>query len=300
MALLRRTKKQDDLIVDRVTGAFNRRQLDADIAAGLDTSDQPTASLLISVDDFPTYTGKQGVASGDQVLERVSWVIMATVRTTDVVYRHARDAFCVLLPATTDADAVAVAGRIRSNVERMPLLAESRVTVSVGVATGSGTDLASTIQRADDALASGAPTGVNQVFTERRADRAAMPAPAPAPVDVTPPDPADSTAAAPPARVGAAGVRSALPAVHLNRRHPRVAVDRQRTIGSVTRPRRHQRGVRRAVDSVREAPRVQPGPGQHHRTPRSRHHPSWSLQFVASIFFVSSVTQSGVTNVHSG
>ena len=91
MAFLRRSKKQDDVIVDRVTGAFNRRQLDADVAAGLDTSDQPTATLLISVDDFPSYTGKKGVASGDQVLERVSWVIMATVRTTDVVYRHARD-----------------------------------------------------------------------------------------------------------------------------------------------------------------------------------------------------------------
>lgn len=163
MGFLRRAKHDDDMIVDRVTGAFNRRQLDADVAAGLDTSDLSTASLLISVDDFPAYTGRKGIASGDQVLERVSWVIMATVRTTDVVYRHARESFCVLLPATTDDDAVAVASRIRANVERMPLLAESRVTVSVGVATGSGSDLASTIRRADDALASGVASGHNQV-----------------------------------------------------------------------------------------------------------------------------------------
>ena len=199
MAFLRRSKNQDDVIVDRVTGAFNRRQLDVAIAAGLDTSDQPTATLLISVDDFPSYTGKKGVASGDQVLERVSWVIMATVRTTDVVYRHARDSFCVLLPATTDDDAFAAAGRIRGNVERMPLLAESRVTVSVGVATGSGTDLASTIQRADEALTSGASSGVNQVFAERRRTAAAFPAP---PVDAAP-APAGMTSApnemAPPA-----------------------------------------------------------------------------------------------------
>ena len=168
MAFLRRAKKNDDMIVDRVTGAFNRRQLDADVAAGLDTSEHPTATLLISVDNFPSFTGKKGIASGDQVLERVSWVIMATVRTTDVVYRHARDAFCVLLPATSDGDAVAVASRIRNNVERMPLLADSRVTVSVGVATGAGTDLASTIQRADEALVSGSATGHNQVHADRR------------------------------------------------------------------------------------------------------------------------------------
>lgn len=198
MGFLRRGKSNDDLIVDRVTGAFNRRQLDADIAAGLDTSDLPTATLLISVDDFPSYTGKKGVASGDQVLERVSWVIMATVRTTDVVYRHTRDAFCVLLPATSDHDALAVAVRIRTNVERMPLLAESSVTVSVGMATGSGNDLASTIRRADDALASGTASGHNGVHT----DPASTSAPAadsavhdstetsraPTPIDVSAPD----------------------------------------------------------------------------------------------------------------
>lgn len=175
----RRAKHRDDVIVDRVTGAFNRRKLDVDIAAGLDTSDLPTATLLISVDDFPSFTGRKGVASGDQVLERVSWVIMATVRNTDVVYRHAHDAFCVLLPATSDVDATAVAGRIRRNVERMPLLAESRVTVSVGVATGSRTEIAETIERADEARSSGSSTGRNQVFPQTRPATAGAKAPKP-------------------------------------------------------------------------------------------------------------------------
>lgn len=160
----RRARKQDDVIVDRLTGALNRRQLDAYVAAGLDTTDQPTATLMIDVDDFTAYNGKKGNASGDRVLERVSWVIMATVRTTDVVYRHGPASFCVLLPATTDDDALAVADRIRANVQQMPLLAESHVTVSVGVATGSGRDLATTIERADAALSTGGRTGPNQVF----------------------------------------------------------------------------------------------------------------------------------------
>ncbi len=187
----RRGRKQDDVIVDRVTGAFNRRQLDAYVAQGIDTSDQPTATLMIDVDDFTVYNGKKGAASGDRVLERVSWVIMATVRTTDVVYRHGPSSFCVLLPATSDDDALAVADRIRGNVQKMPLLAESRVTVSVGVATGSGRDLATTIERADAALTAGGRTGPNQVFAEdsmssaRTASREATaqePALAPSPV----------------------------------------------------------------------------------------------------------------------
>ncbi|MEP1123012.1 MAG: GGDEF domain-containing protein [Ilumatobacter sp.] len=175
----RRGRKQDDVIVDRVTGAFNRRQLDAYVAQGIDTSDQPTATLMIDVDDFSVYNGKKGVASGDRVLERVSWVIMATVRTTDVVYRHGPSSFCVLLPATSDDDALAVADRIRGNVQQMPLLAESRVTVSVGVATGSGRDLATTIERADAALAAGGRSGPNQVFAEDSMT-SSRPAPRPA------------------------------------------------------------------------------------------------------------------------
>ncbi len=163
---LRRSSKRDDVVVDRVTGAFNRRQLDADIAAGINMSDQPTATLLVDVDDFGRYTGTNGAASGDRVLERVSWVIMATVRTTDVVYRPGESTFCVLLPATTDADSRSVADRIRINVEKMPVIADSCVTVSIGVAVGSATNIAGTIERADRILTAGAVSGTNRVFDD--------------------------------------------------------------------------------------------------------------------------------------
>lgn len=201
----RRGKKRDDVIVDRVTGAFNRRQLDAVIAGGFDTSDQPTATLLIDIDDFAQFIGlkdqskkdgkkdgkrdgKKEVSSSDQVLERVSWVIMATVRTTDVVYRHSASSFCALLPTTSDEAAIAVADRIRLNVEKMPLLAEMRVTVSIGVATGTSDDLATTIKRADEALTRGIVTGANSVFRggDVRVDATAVEAAADASALATP------------------------------------------------------------------------------------------------------------------
>ncbi len=159
----RRNKKSDDnLIVDRVTGAFNRRQLDLDLAAGVDSSGLSTATLMIDVDDFDRY-GKRGEVSADQVLERVAWVVMATVRTSDIVYRHRHASFCVLLPATTDVDATTVAERIRSNIESTPLLVESNVTVSVGVAVGDSEAVSQTVDRADAALESAARTGGNLV-----------------------------------------------------------------------------------------------------------------------------------------
>lgn len=144
----KRTKRREDVIVDRLTGAFNRRQLDADIAAGVDSSGRPTATLMVDVDGFEDFDGR----NGNQVLERVAWVIMATVRTTDVVYRHEASTFCVLLPSTSDSDAATVAERIRGNVVKMPLLAEYGVTVTVGVAVGPSDDVRDAVDRATNAL----------------------------------------------------------------------------------------------------------------------------------------------------
>jgi diguanylate cyclase (GGDEF)-like protein len=186
----RRTKKQEDVIVDRVTGAFNRRQLDVDIAAGLDTSGQSTATLMIDVDEFESYNGKRGNAKGDQVLERVAWVIMATVRTTDVVYRHEASTFCVLLPSTSDADAIAVADRIQSNVAKMPLLSACGVTIKVGVASGPAHDVKDAVDRAvralDEAVRTGQPRILNSEMAVPTSDAATQshttPMPAPTPI----------------------------------------------------------------------------------------------------------------------
>lgn len=184
----RRSKKQEDVIVDRVTGAFNRRQLDVDISAGLDTSDQSTATLMIDVDEFETYNGKRGNAKGDQILERVAWVIMATVRTTDVVYRHEASTFCVLLPSTSDADAVAVADRIQINVAKMPLLSECGVKIKVGVASGSAGDVKDAVDRAVKALDEAVRTGQPRILSAEAPASAplsnplAVPMEAPAPI----------------------------------------------------------------------------------------------------------------------
>jgi diguanylate cyclase (GGDEF)-like protein len=150
---LRRSKKTDEqLIIDRVTGTFNRRQLDLDLAAGVDVSGLSTASLMLHVDNFEQF-GKRGPASANQILERVAWVVMATVRTSDIVYRHSRSSFCVLLPATTDEQAIVAAERIRSNIESTPLLTNSNATVSVGAAIGDSDQVSKTARRADAALA---------------------------------------------------------------------------------------------------------------------------------------------------
>ncbi len=151
---------------------------------------------MIHADEFASYDGKRGNAKGDQVLERVAWVIMATVRTTDVVYRHEASTFCVLLPSTSDGDAVAVADRIQLNVAKMPLLSECGVTIKVGVASGRAGDVKDAVDRAVRALDEAVRTGQPRILNAEK------PNAGPSGPAVSPPAPArqhlvESEAAAP-------------------------------------------------------------------------------------------------------
>ena len=151
------------MTVDRLTGVYDRRQFDRDVAAGIAVGELPTASLLVEIDRGAGHGADVAACDliADEVLERVSWVIMATVRTTDIVYRPGHATFCVLLPMTGDDQAAVAADRIRASVERLPQLAADAVTVSIGVAGGRSDDVAGTVERAGRAL--GGEPGANRV-----------------------------------------------------------------------------------------------------------------------------------------
>jgi diguanylate cyclase (GGDEF)-like protein len=143
-------KTEDDVIVDRPTGAFNRRRLDRDLAADVDASGLPIATLVLHVENFEQL-GKPGSASVDRILERIVWVVKAAVRTSDTVYRDSDSSFCVRMPKTTDEEAATAAERIQSNIESTPLLTDSKVTVSVVVVAGDSGQVSNTARRPDAA-----------------------------------------------------------------------------------------------------------------------------------------------------
>jgi hypothetical protein len=93
---------------------------------------------------------------------------MATVRTTDIVYRHDESTFCVLLPSTSDAEALAVASRIGVNIEKMPVLSECGVSISAGVASTrvTGGDVRSAVDRALAALGDAVRSGKGPIVAD--------------------------------------------------------------------------------------------------------------------------------------
>ena len=115
--------------------------------------DRPASTLVVAIDGFDSITSGR---RRRKIVDQVSWVITDTMRSTDAVYRCGESEFCVVMAQTPENEALGAADRLRSNVASMPLLAESGITVTVGVAVGREADLDWSIARAEHAISASA------------------------------------------------------------------------------------------------------------------------------------------------
>ncbi|MAT03848.1 MAG: hypothetical protein CL424_02235 [Acidimicrobiaceae bacterium] len=151
---LRRRESDDELAAmawsDGLTGLANRRRLDLDIAAP--DLKAPVAVIMVDVDHFKSVNDRFGHQEGDEVLRRVAAMLSAHVRYDDVVYRYGGEEFCILLPGANHDDALGVADRVLLAARTIVLPDETNLTISVGVASIPGADVATTVETADKAL----------------------------------------------------------------------------------------------------------------------------------------------------
>lgn len=152
---------------DPLTEAKNRRAFNEKLAEEWSRATRygtPLSLILMDVDKFKSYNDTFGHPAGDEVLKRVSRVIMAGVRGTDFFARYGGEEFVVLLP-NTDADgAMILAERLRQKIEAAPWK-ERAVTASLGVSSLIPTIKSSSelTQAADDALYASKENGRNRV-----------------------------------------------------------------------------------------------------------------------------------------
>ena len=116
---------------DMLTGLFNRRRFEAELARHLgerSRSGDSGAVLLLDLNHFKQVNDKHGHHAGDRVLVHVAEVLRARLRGSDVVGRIGGDEFAVLLREGDVAGAQAVADMLAAAI------AETGTTVSIGVA----------------------------------------------------------------------------------------------------------------------------------------------------------------------
>jgi diguanylate cyclase (GGDEF)-like protein len=88
---------------------------------------RPLAVAMADLDHFKSINDRHGHLAGDTVLVRVAQVLTGTIRFSDAIGRYGGEEFLLLLPETELAGAVAVAEKIRRQVEGL------RVSVAAGI-----------------------------------------------------------------------------------------------------------------------------------------------------------------------
>ncbi|CAB1367403.1 diguanylate cyclase [Denitratisoma oestradiolicum] len=142
---------------DGLTGLFNRRYLDDTLRREFERSRRtgaPLSVVMFDVDHFKKFNDTHGHDQGDRVLRAVATCLREALRKYDSPCRYGGEEFVGILPDTTMEAALAVAERLRQDVETMRVDG-LQVTISLGVAglprlaAGSAEEL---IELADAAL----------------------------------------------------------------------------------------------------------------------------------------------------
>jgi two-component system, cell cycle response regulator len=153
---------------DSLTGLLNRRAIVEILQKELARAERERESLsiiLVDIDHFKKINDTRGHLAGDAVLCRVSQIMKSSVRSYDSVGRYGGEEFLIVLPgcpaelATKRAEQF---GLMLSEPSSDP--SENQITVSMGVAVGSGPiKMEELLSRADDALYQAKRNGRNRV-----------------------------------------------------------------------------------------------------------------------------------------
>jgi diguanylate cyclase (GGDEF)-like protein len=162
-------QQQEIAIRDPLTGIYNRREFDRRLEAMLSARSGATFGLVqFDLDYFKKVNDRYGHVAGDDALIAVAGLIRDNIRDSDCIARLGGEEFGVLLPDVGRDGAIAIAERIRSLVETLPLGFASdgyRLTVSAGLYHGTGGQLTcrSLMQAVDRSLYRSKDNGRNQI-----------------------------------------------------------------------------------------------------------------------------------------
>lgn len=166
------TKLAEQASTDELTGLFNFRTFEAELAKSLleskHASDKKELSLLlIDIDYFKNFNDTYGHAAGNDVLAGVALEITKLIRQTDKACRYGGEEFVVILPKCDLSGAMLLAERIRSTLEKRQFTTSAgvrSVTVSIGCAVSRHDDTHETLfARVDDALYQAKNSGRNRI-----------------------------------------------------------------------------------------------------------------------------------------
>ena len=157
---------------DALTGALNRRSLEHEAASfeSLFTRTRDSLTVvLLDIDHFKLLNDNYGHAMGDTVLKQLPTVAKTIIREYDCFARYGGEEFCILLPSTTESEALLIAERLRlAYAATFQAIDHQNIhsTISIGVADSAqvGLTFAALSKAADQAMYRAKQGGRNRVI----------------------------------------------------------------------------------------------------------------------------------------
>lgn len=152
-------KEREAALKDTLTGLFNRMAYDERVEHEYlrwQRYQTPLSMLMADVDFFKKINDTFGHKAGDKVLQVIAKKMEDSVRKTDMVARYGGEEFVVIMPNTATDNAMAVANKLRTEIEKLQFHYKSdpvNITISCGVSEFSQDDRPDDVfERADQAL----------------------------------------------------------------------------------------------------------------------------------------------------
>jgi diguanylate cyclase (GGDEF)-like protein len=157
-------KQQELLIVDGLTGVYNRRHFDSKLQSEIDRTAETGENLtfiIIDIDFFKQYNDTYGHQAGDTALKRVSKRVQEEIKEeSELVFRLGGEEFGAIYSNYSLDESLEIAEKVKRGVESLKIehkssLVSSYVTISVGLAfvtIGSETSFQALYDKADQAL----------------------------------------------------------------------------------------------------------------------------------------------------
>ena len=156
-------KKLENMVnIDGLTELYNHRYFCDTLVEKVKSGkrfNKPVSMIFIDIDFFKQYNDTYGHQKGDYVLRKIGEIIKTNARDEDIAARYGGEEFAIILPDTSEEQALNIAENLREKIEATYFEGEEtqprgKITASMGVSVfpDKSKDDVELIKSADDAL----------------------------------------------------------------------------------------------------------------------------------------------------
>lgn len=152
--------------IDELTQVYNRKAFNERIVSEINLFNRYNTSFCMAMydlDDFKNVNDTYGHDIGDMVLKEISSFVNTNIRKTDRLFRIGGEEFVIIFASTNLEPAYIVVEKIRKEIEKLDLIDNEKITISLGLAEVLNRDDAESIyKRVDDLLYKSKKEGKNR------------------------------------------------------------------------------------------------------------------------------------------